>query len=110
MGICIFMSVDRLHQISDYWSWKYRNVRVASTMRRDRFWAVLASLHMVDNDAEHPDGDPLWKIRPFMDSVTKNFELYVEPEQVNAVDEMMVPYKARTYFYQYFFHRFFIVF
>ena len=105
-----YMSVNRLHQVTDYWSWKHRNIRIASTMRRDRFWAILSCIHFANNKADRVPGDPLWKIRTWMDSVIENFQKWVEKEQVNAVDEMMVPYKARIYFYHYFFHRFFYSF
>jgi hypothetical protein len=49
---------------------------------------------------EHKDYDKLFKIRPFVESLRKNFT-QIEPEEHNSVDEMMIALKSHTSMLQY---------
>ena len=50
---------------------------------------------MDNEDRDINKEDKLWKVRPLLDNCAKNFQKYVEPEQINAVDEMLVPFKVK---------------
>lgn len=50
---------------------------------------------MDNEDRDINKEDKLWKVRPLLDNCARNFQKYVEPEQINAVDEMLVPFKVK---------------
>ena len=64
-----------------------------------RFWAILGCLHMVNNELDRNENDRLWKVRPLLENCAANFQKYVLPEQINAVDEMLVPFKVKKDFF-----------
>lgn len=53
---------------------------------------------MVNNEVDRNEEDKLWKVRPMLENCARNFQKYVEPEQINAVDEMLVPFKVKIDF------------
>ncbi|XP_064614473.1 piggyBac transposable element-derived protein 3-like [Liolophura sinensis] len=65
-------------------------------MGRNRFQLLLRTIHFVDNEGVPEDGktDKLWKIRPFLKMFREQC-LLVTPEENQAVDEMMVPFKGQ---------------
>ena len=98
-GICMYMSVVHLPRRRMYWSRATRQPRVADCMTTNRFEEILFLLHVTDNELE-PDRnsnnyDKLYKLRPMMDKLNKNFCNNAVPELCMAVDEQMVPFKGR---------------
>lgn len=104
LGIHMMMSVVKMPSYSMFWAEKTRYPQVADVMARNRFKMLRSCLHFNNNDKLVPRSDPsydkLFKIRPFLDKLRKNF-LQVEPEEHNSVDEFMIPLKSHTALKQY---------
>lgn len=74
-------------------------------MSRNRFRQILRYVHVVDNNSgpsrTDPNYDKLWKVRPILNTLSKNApELYALHQQV-SVDESMIGTKCRLSFIQY---------
>lgn len=104
IGIHILAGIVRMPKYRMYWANSTRYQPIAETMSRDRFGKLRKFMHVNNNDKmvprEHNDYDKLFKIRPFIESLRKNF-LKIEPEEHNSVDEMMIPMKSHTSMLQY---------
>lgn len=69
-------------------------------MSRNRFQWILTNLHMApepDRVQDRPT-DKLYKIRPFLDMISKNFLSYYIPNRELAIDEGGVPFRGRVSF------------
>ena len=72
-----------------------------------RFSSGTASpfLHLNDNSKYvkkgQPGYDPLFKLRPFLDPLVKNFQEAYHPSREISVDESMIGFKGRLSFVQY---------
>ena len=81
LSLVIVMGMIHFPAMEDYWvrAWPFANTNFSSVLKRDRFSLLLRFLHL--NDSAHyipkgqPGHDPLYKIRPFMDSLLVNFSL-----------------------------------
>ena len=98
----IVMGLVRKSTISKYW----RHKTSCSTpffghfLTRPQFERILVNLHINDNTKANPK-DPLYKIRPVVDMVDRNF-LHVYTSQKNiSVDEAACPFKGRLAFKMY---------
>ena len=79
-----------------YWeaSDDVRNELVYSSMRRDRFFQIMRFLHFCDNTK--PDlTDKMWKLKPLITLVKRNFLHNFRPSQYLDYDECMVAYYGR---------------
>ncbi|XP_031356899.1 piggyBac transposable element-derived protein 2-like [Photinus pyralis] len=87
-----------------YWANETRFSPIADVMSRNRFEKLRSCFHINDNSKiktrDHPEYDKLFKVRPFIESLKQNFEK-IEPEEHNAVDEIMIPCKSHTALKQY---------
>ena len=74
-------------------------------MKRDRFSLIMKFIHLADNEAYIPKGqpgyDPLFKLRPFLEPLIANFQKSYTPHRELSVDEAMVGFKGRLSFIQY---------
>ena len=74
-------------------------------MPRERFEDLTCYLHLNDSeqmpDRDDPAYDPLYKIRPLIDTCQQNFRDRYIPGREMSVDEGMIKYKGRLYFRQY---------
>jgi hypothetical protein len=65
-------------------------------MSRDRFLAILTMLHLNNSDAKaargEPNYDPLFKIRPVIDTLIAKFQDVYTPEEELTVDETICPF------------------
>jgi len=98
LGIFLLMGIVRMPGVRYYWENATRYPPVADVIARNRFQKLLTVFHFVDNFSitdEMKAGDRLWKLRPWLEAFRQNC-LKVTPEEVNSIDEMMVPYKGRT--------------
>jgi len=68
-------------------------------MSRDRWTKIKVNLHLTDNQNIDPD-DPLYKIRPLVDQLQKEFRKIPMKEHL-CVDEQMVPFKGTSWLKQY---------
>ena len=107
--LCLVIIMECIHYpaIEDYWStsWPFATVTFSSVLKRDRFSLVLRFLHLNDNSKYiakgQPGHDPLYKIRPFMESLIQNFQSAYTPGREIALDESMIGFKGRLGFLQY---------
>jgi len=98
LGIFLLMGIVRMPGVRYYWESETRYHPVADVIARNRFQKLLTVFHFVDNFSitdEVKAGDRLWKLRPWLEAFRQNC-LKVIPDEVNSIDEMMVPYKGRT--------------
>lgn len=104
IGTCIFMSVVQLPATRHYWSSYMGHPVVSNIMTCNRWEAVKRSLHFNDNSNYIPLGqaghDKLFKLRPLLTSLGERL-LLVPKEEYLAVDEQIIPTKARSSLKQY---------
>lgn len=104
LGIHIMMGIIKLPQLIQYWQAHLRIPMISDTMPRNRFMKLRQVLHFNDNfnliARGQPGYDKLFKIRPFINDLRHNFTA-VEPEELNSVDEIMIPFKGRCALKQY---------
>ena len=104
VGINMLMSYHKLPSWTHYCNTDPDlNVPFVSTvMTRDRFGQILANLHVNDN-AAIPDGnkDKLYKLRPLIDMMNKNYVKLYNVCQRLSVDESMILFKDRHSIKQY---------
>lgn len=71
-------------------------------MTHDRYFQILANLHINDNLSIPPSNtDKLYKLHPFIDRLNKNFMKVRDPTQKQSIDENMVLFKGRFSIKQY---------
>ena len=68
-------------------------------MTRMQFEAILSNLHL--NDNTQTNQDPLYKLRPMIDMVDRNFLHVYTPGKNLSVDEASCPFKGRLSFKMY---------
>ena len=73
-------------------------------MSWDRFLALLTMLHL-NNDAKaargQPGYDPLFKIRPVIDTLMTKLQDVYTPEEQLTFDEAICPFRGRIFFHVY---------
>ncbi|KAG7219363.1 hypothetical protein INR49_019095 [Caranx melampygus] len=104
LAIVIFTGLVSVHHRSDYWrtKWPYNFPFPSEKMTRDRFEAILWSLHLSDpkEDEENekkrntPKYDRLFKIKPLYTEMVDACKAYFQPYQNLSIDERMVASKA----------------
>lgn len=98
LGINILMGYHSLPSISLYWNNGHDvNIPIVSNaMARNRFSQILSNLHLNNNTTVPRDNkDRVFKIRPFIDGLNKNFvKLYNVNEHI-SIDESMILFKGR---------------
>ena len=107
ISLHIAMGLLKLPQIKDYWSTN----EILSTpwfpaiMPRDRFFAIMRYLHLVDSVNQKKVGevgyDPLFKVRPLLGHLSAVFPRYYQPARELSIDEMMIGTRCRVSFLQY---------
>lgn len=102
IGLWIVMGIHQLPSIRDYWStnpW-LRVAKVADTMPRTRFEAVMHFLHANNNSHDLPHDDPnrdkIFKIRPILNQLSSRFLVHFNPYQALSIDESMIAFKGRS--------------
>ncbi|XP_071393737.1 piggyBac transposable element-derived protein 4-like [Centroberyx affinis] len=111
MAIIIFSGLVSVHQRSDYWrrEWPYNFRFPSEKMTRDRFEAILWSLHLSnpkedeDNDRKRntAEYDRLFKIKPLYTEIVSACQAHFHPYKNISIDERMVASKARISMKQY---------
>ncbi|XP_068572703.1 piggyBac transposable element-derived protein 4-like [Cebidichthys violaceus] len=107
----MFTGLVTVHHRSDYWRkrWPYNFRFPSDHMTRDRFEAILWSLHLSDpkedednvrkrNTAEY---DRLFKIKPLYTDIVNACKANFQPYRNLSIDERMVASKARISIKQY---------
>ncbi|XP_055083259.1 piggyBac transposable element-derived protein 4-like [Periophthalmus magnuspinnatus] len=111
LSIILFMGLVPVPQRSDYWRarWPYNFPFPRKSMTRDRFEAIMWSLHLsnLKEDEENerkkhtPDYDRLQKIKPLYTDIIHACRSFFQPYQHISIDERMVATKARISIKQY---------
>uniref|UniRef100_A0A8C2ZV82 PiggyBac transposable element-derived protein domain-containing protein n=2 Tax=Cyclopterus lumpus TaxID=8103 RepID=A0A8C2ZV82_CYCLU len=104
LAIIIFTGLVSVHHRSDYWrkTWPYSFQFPGDSMNRNRFEAILWSLHLSDpkedeenekkwNTAEY---DRLFKIKPLYTEIVNACKANFQPYRNISIDERMVQSKA----------------
>ncbi|CAH2000458.1 unnamed protein product [Acanthoscelides obtectus] len=98
------MSVAHLPSTRIYWSSTLRVTTITEAMTCNRFEEIKRFVHFNDNtkqqNRDEPGYDKLFKIRPFLEKVRERY-LLVPKEEHLAVDEQIIPTKARSTLKQY---------
>lgn len=104
IGINLLASVVHMPQYRMYWTQSTRFPPIADVMPRNRFEILKKNFHLNDNnemkERSDPQYDRLFKIRPYLTAVRENF-LKVEPEEMNSIDEVLIPTKCKNSLKQY---------
>ena len=104
LAVCIHMGLVHKPRINDYWA---KNRIISSTfastlMVRDRFKMILAFFHLNDNTnyvpAGNPRHDPLFKLRPLVDTLLARFKAVYIPSEKICIDEALCPWRGRVGF------------
>ena len=100
-GVLMLMGLNQQPTYECYWSKSklYGIGMIQQTMSRCKFELIMRFLHFNDN-ATSDGSDRLHKIRPLIDLISKNFELYTPGEKV-VIDESLVLFRGRTILRQY---------
>ncbi|XP_047103494.1 piggyBac transposable element-derived protein 4-like [Schistocerca piceifrons] len=107
LGINILMGIKPLPSYRDYWSSgaDLHDSYVSQLMSRRRFRWFLTNLHLNDNSKMAQCGDTnydkLYKLRPFLERISHNFQKALNPNECMAVDESMIKFKGRSTIKQY---------
>ena len=111
LAIVLFSGLVRVPERSDFWRTDvpYGFRFPASVMPRDRWEAIMWSLHLSDPDEEEENErkrgtdsyDRLFKIKPLYTDLVAACQAHYQPSQNIAIDERMVKSKARVHFKQY---------
>ena len=107
LGLLIAMGTHGLPTFRMFWSTDplFRVQPVADIMTRQRFMKLVGNLHINDNSAAVPRGDPaydrLHKIRPLLTKTNVNFHNQAVSSSSQSIDEAMIRFKGRSSFRQY---------
>ncbi|XP_070550472.1 piggyBac transposable element-derived protein 4-like [Ptychodera flava] len=101
LGLTITMGLVDKGDLGDYWSTSevLRTPFFPNCMSRNRYEIILQFLHFNDNEAmpvdrSSEDFDPLYKIRPVYDIITRRFQEVYHPNKCLSLDEAMVPWRG----------------
>src|SRR6218665_1306763 len=107
VSINIAMGFKVQPQLYDYWSTDplCNDPWISETMSRNRFIALNRYLHLSDSTQapgrDTANYDPLYTVRPLVDSLNSKFPQLFKPGKNVSIDESMVGFKGRLYFKQY---------
>jgi DNA excision repair protein ERCC-6 len=97
LGILILSGYHPVPEMRHYWSLDddLGNTAVKACMSRNRFIELKRFLHLNDNSKASGSKDKLFKLRPFLDMLSKNILRFGVFTTKLSVDESMVPYFGR---------------
>lgn len=103
LGINLVMTFIRYPRRRMYWSSEQglRLPLIADAMAVNRFEDILRYLHFTDTSSTDPGNDKLFRIKPVLDTLQANFLSAVDPEEFQAIDEMIMPFKGKLSIKQY---------
>lgn len=102
IGINLLMGIKKLPSYRDYWSTKpsLHDSYISRLSTVHRFGWHLSNIHLNDNNLMpnrgSPNFDKLYKVRPFLEQLKKNFKACLCPHENLAVDESMIKFKGRS--------------
>lgn len=104
LAIHMMSGIIQMPSYRMFWGGSTRYPLIADVMSRNRFDSMRTYIHINDNtntpNANDPNHDKLFKVRPLIDKVRENFKK-IEVEEKLCVDEMVIPFKGRSVMKQY---------
>ena len=94
IGTLFFMSIYGLPRTEMYWGSETRISQVADVMSKNRWQGIKTNVHLNDNSNSDHTTDKLFKLRPFLDSLSNNLQKIPIDEKV-CVDEQIIPFKGK---------------
>jgi len=111
LSIIVFTGLVTVHNRADYWRkmWPYNFPFPTNRMSRQRFEAIMWSLHLSDLEEDDinrqkkntPAYDKLFKLKPLYTDIVSACQANFQPRQHLSFDERMVATKAQISFKQY---------
>lgn len=107
IGLNLLMGIKKSPSYRDYWSVSedLRDPYISQFMAVNRFSWLLSHLHLNDNSVmpgrKDANYDKLYKLRPFIDELKKNFQKCYNPHCCISIDESMIKFKGRSSLKQY---------
>ncbi|CAG4938221.1 unnamed protein product [Parnassius apollo] len=107
LALNLVMGIKKLTSYKDYWasSPDLHDSYISTFMPLNRFGWLLNHIHLNDNSLipsrQSPNFDKLYKIRPLLNIIQKNFRANYKPSEKVAVDESMIKFKGRSSLKQY---------
>ena len=104
LGLCIMTGIAKHPTLHSFWSTDplLKMSLFPSVMPRDRFLAILQSLHFNDNTAMPDDcTDRLFKVRPVVDHLAQKFATVYVPQRDISVDDSLLKFYGRLRFATY---------
>jgi len=99
------MSVLCRSSLGDYWSLRpiiHNQYAASVAMSQDRFLTLLTMFHLNNNNAKaargQPGYDPLFKIRPVIDTLMTKFQDVYTPEEQLTTGVAICPFRGRIFF------------
>ncbi|XP_050305075.1 piggyBac transposable element-derived protein 3-like [Anthonomus grandis grandis] len=104
IGMYLYMSIIQLPQARNYWSSHLGHPAISRVMTCNRWEEIKRFIHFNNNDNFIPRGKPghdkLFKIRPLLERLQERLNIIPVEEHI-AVDELIIPTKARSTIKQY---------
>ena len=103
----IMMGIISLPSYEMYWKADSRlnQSSVSAVMTKRRYEKLSQYVHLADNSAmpapNTPGYDPLYKVRPLVETCERTFRIHYVPHKELGVDEAMVGFKGRLSWLQY---------
>ena len=99
LSVFLKMCIVQMPRYPMYWEAATRYTPIADLISRDRFKKLKSFLHFSDNSTAPGKNDEaydkLYKVRPLLQMLRKNC-LAAPPEEHNAVDEQIIPFKGKS--------------
>ena len=95
----MYFSLSKIPNTILHWSLSFHNDSVTEIISRDRWTKIKSNIHLTDNKNVDPD-DTLYKIRPLVDQLQKEFGKIPMQENL-CIDEQMDPFKGKSWLKQY---------
>lgn len=96
------MGLVKMPAVNAYWENELRFSPIADSLSCNRFFKLQRNLHFADNNlaTDELKTDRIWKLRPWITSLQKNFRA-VSSDEFQCVDEIMIAFKGRSLVKQY---------
>ena len=105
IGILLVSGYHRVPQERLYWSINDVDLHVScvqNCMPKTRFTEIKSNIHFNDNSkAASSKDDKIFKVRPLMDKLNKNFKQWGIVDQNLSIDEQMVRYYGHHHLKQF---------
>jgi hypothetical protein len=100
ISVIMFMGIYRYPSLQSYWGQDTKTPFISNVFpKRERFLRLHRSFYI--NHSDRNLSDPLWHVRPLIQSFSISFPHHWDPSRILVVDESLIPCKARSKMKQY---------